>query len=280
MTIAKFIRRSILFFLVAFALLSVESLVSYFTKTYQKEVNGNEVYLSLKKAKAKKKVKLLIIGDSVGKQLYDNETYNGAIYSLACNQAISLAGQYILLEKFIENNKTSLPDEVIMIITAETFTNNLNQVFTFHYFLKPFYNQEFKPLLTATALTQIRKVPLYYLSQLPLILNTNWSPSYTAVSDTSYHFISPVSNNYLLKIKALCTANHLPLKLICPPIKTSRKQLNLDYAKNIREIAKTGLQNEFKDYFQNIRFLPDSLYIDKIHFKKQFIPVDLYHFSR
>lgn len=278
--IAKFIRRSILFFLVAFVLLSIESLVSYYKRTFENGVNGNEVYVSLHKARTKKKVKVLIIGDSVGKQLYDNETYNGDIYSLACNQAISLAGQYILLEKFIETNKSNLPDQVIMIITAETFTNNLNQVFTFHYFLKPFYNQEFKPLLTDAALTQIHKVPLYYLSQLPFILNTNWSPAYTVVPDTSYHFISPVSNNYLLKIKALCAANHLPFKLICPPIKSSRKQLNLDYAKNSIEIEKTGLKDEFTSYFKNFTYLPDSLYIDKIHFKKQYIPTDLYHLGR
>jgi archaellum component FlaF (FlaF/FlaG flagellin family) len=277
MLLKKFILRVLVFIAIAFFILSFETVYQYFDRSYEKTVNGNEVYVSVRKSKVKKKVKILIIGDSVGKQLYDNDTYNDDVYSLACNQAISLAGQYILLENFIENNRQNLPGEIILIITPGSFTNNLNQIYSFHYFLKPFYKAEYSALITDTCRTQIHKIPFYFLSQIPSVLNTNWSPAYLPDADTSYRFISPISNNYLLKIKALCVKNHLNLKFFCPPIKLSKKKLNLNYAKNTVEIERTGFKTEFASYFKNIVFFPDSLYKDHIHFKKQYIPTDYFH---
>jgi len=268
-----------LFSVVAFVLLSIESFYSYFTKAYESDVNGSEVYLSVHKSKVKKKVKILIIGDSVGEQLYNNETYNDDIYSLTCNQAVSMAGQYILLYNFIENNPESLPHTVLIIMSPVSFTNNLDQVFSFHYFLKPFYKKEYENQLTDTCLTQIHKIPLYFLSQMPFVLNTNWSPTYSPATDTTYKFISPVSCNYLLKIKELCSVKHILLRICCPPVKKSNRELNLRYATSVAEIRETGLEKEFGVYFNDIVFWPDSLYRDHIHFKKQYIPKDYYHLT-
>jgi hypothetical protein len=275
----KFVYRVFIFFIIAFVVLSAESWYTYFTKSYQETVNGNEVYLSIHKSKVKKKVKVLIIGDSVGKQLYDNITFNGDIYSLACNQSISMAGQYMLLKTFIDENRNQLPDSVIFIIYPGSFANNLDQVFSFHYFLKPFYNAQYKSMITDTCMARIHKIPYYYLSQLPYIVNTNWSPTYVKDENISYNFISPLSGNYLLKIKALCISNHLKMKLLSPPIRLSRKDITLALAKNEKEINSTGLTSEFQSYFKGAAFLPDSSYKDIMHFKKQYIPNDYYHLT-
>lgn len=275
----KFVYRVFIFFITALVILSAESLYSYFTKSYEKTVNGNEIYLSIHKSCVKKKVKVLIIGDSVGKQLYDNFTFNGDIYSLACNQSISMAGQYMLLKTFVDENQNQLPDSVIFIIYPGSLANNLNQVFSFHYFLKPFYNAQYKSMITDTCVARIHEIPFYYLSQLPFIVNTNWSPTYIANESISYNFISPISSDYLLKIKALCVSNHLKMKIVCPPIRLSRRNITLALAKNEKEISGTGLKSEFESYFKGVVFLPDSLYQDIMHFKKQYIPNDYYHLT-
>jgi archaellum component FlaF (FlaF/FlaG flagellin family) len=275
----KFVYRAFIFLIIAFMILSAESWYSYFTKSYEETVNGNEVYLSIHKSHAKKKVRVLIIGDSVGKQLYDNLTFNGDIYSLACNQSISMAGQYMLLKTFIDENRSQLPDSVVFIFYPGSLANNLDQVFSFHYFLKPFYNNQYKSMLTDTCIARIHKIPFYYLAQLPFIVNTNWSPTYIKDIDTSYNFISPISRNYLLKIKALCISNHLKIKIVCPPTRLSRRNITLALAKNEKEIRSTGLKSEFDSYFKEAVFLPDNLYKDLMHFKKQYIPNDYYHLT-
>jgi hypothetical protein len=276
MGIKRFLLRLLLFSLVAFPFVTFRSLYAYYTKSYESTVYGSEIYVSVKKSKVKKKVKILIIGDSIGKQLYDNDTYNNDIYSEACNQAISMAGYYILLKNFIENNKNELPGKVLLIITPETFTNNLDQVYSYHYFLKPFYKAEYKKYFTPVCYEQIRKIPFYYTSQSPFILNTNWSPTYNTKKDTSFRFISPVSHDYLIKIKSLCVDNHIAFGIYGPPVKMANKNEIVQYSKSVNEFEKSGLKNELTTYFKNIEFLPDSLFQDHIHFKKQYIPADYF----
>ena len=276
MSINKFVLRTLLFSVTTLIALLFDQ---FFTKTYQDTVIGREIYLSIHKSKVRKKVKVLIIGDSVAKQLYDNETYNGDVYSLASNQAISLVGQYILLKNFIDNNQNNLPVEIVLIYVPQSFRNNLDQIYSYNYFLKPFYKSEYESMITDTCRNQINKIPLYYLSQLPLVVNTNWSPTYVKHGDP-YPFISPLSSNYLLKIKELCLKNHLPIKLLCPPIKASMFARAVAFSKNDILLKKTGLGNEFASYIKGMVVMPDSLYQDDAHFQRQYIPSDYYHLAR
>lgn len=275
MSIALFIRRFLLFLVLAAPFITAQSLYTYFDKSYEQTVNGSEIYTSLHKSKVKKKVKVLIIGDSVGEQLYDNHTYNDEIYSLTTNQAISLAGYYILLKNFTDINSDSLPEQVILILHPETFTNNLDQKFTFHYFLKPFYKPENKPLLTTKCLEQIRKIPFNALSQFPFILNTNWAPDYQPGKDTTYRLISPISNDYIIKINKLCIQKHIAFKLYSPPVRSSSRNLIAKYASGQNECIQCNLTPEFQNYFKNIQYFSDTLFQDHIHFKKQYIPNDI-----
>lgn len=274
-----FIKRLFLFIAIALPLISAENLYGYFTRSYERTVSGDEEYVSINKSKLRKKVTVLIIGDSVGKQLYDNNTYNGDIYSEACNQAISLAGYFFLLNNFVKTNRGQLPPQVVLIITPETFRNDLDQIFTFHYFLKPFYKTEYQQEYTTACWTQVHKVPLYYLSQMPLIVNTDWAPKYTPPIDTSYNLISPISQGYLIKIRKLCESNHMRFSILCPPLKKSSKDKTLAFAKATGEFERCGLKNEFENYFKHIEYRADSLYKDHIHFKKQYIPIDYFKFD-
>ena len=269
-----FLLRVLLFIVIAFPIISFKSLYAYYTRSYQTKVNGAEVYLSVKKSKAKKKVKAFIIGDSAGKQVYDNEVYNDSVYSVACNQAISMAGFYMLLNNFFVANKNSLPEKVLLIITPQTLSNNLDQVYTFGYFLKPFYKDEYKKYFTKACKTQVEKVPLYFLSQAPFVLNSDWAPVYVPEQASSYQVVSPVSNDYLPMIKALCAKNNIPFEMYSPPVKEQNKTEVYKKASHVAEFKKCGMEQELKTYFSTIRFMPDSLFRDHVHFKKEHIPVD------
>jgi len=276
MGIKKFIYRFLLFCIIAFPVLTYNSLYAYYTRSYEFTVNGTEVYVSINKSNMRKKVKALIIGDSVGKQLYDNDTYNGDIFSLASNRAMSIAGYYILLKNFINHNQGQLPQSVYLLLTPSSFLNNLDQIFTFHYFLKPFYKSQNQAYFTPVCIQQIKKVPLYFTSQLPFVVNTNWSPEYHADKDTSYHIISPISHDYLIKISQLCDSNHIQLNILGTPVKMVYKKQTLAYAHYANEFKSCGLQNQLTSYFNHIQFMPDSVFFDDIHFKKEHIPKDYF----
>lgn len=273
MGIRKFIIKFSLFALIACPVLTFKNLLFYYTDLYKTTVFGNEIYLSLKKSKIKKKVKKLLIGDSVGNQLYDNKVYNDSIFSLTCNQAISMVGQYILLSNFIETNKENAPKEVILLITPNSFLNNLNQDLSYHYFLKPFYYQENEKYFDTLCNTQIKKIPYYFSSTIPFIRSSNWSPDFVEIKDSSYKVISPVSVDYIGKIKALCLSNNIKFTIAPTPVRYSRYKIIEEYSQT-SEVTPGYLTYDLKNYFNNIVFMPDGLFKDNSHFKIKNIPVD------
>lgn len=271
--IRRFIIRFLIFALISFPVLAFKNLYYYYTDLYKSSVFGPEIYRSIAKSKMKKKVKKLVMGDSVGDQLYDNKVYNDSIFSLSCNQAISMVGQYILLSNFIETNKVNLPEAVVLLITPDTFSNNLDQDLTYHYFLKPFYHKENEKYFDQLCQAQIKKIPYYYSCTIPFIRSSNWAPEYIEQKDSSYNFISPVSNDYLTKMKSLCKANNIKFSIDPTPVRSSRYGKILAYSKT-PEVTKSNLSSDLNSYFSKIVFMPDYLFKDHNHFKIKNIPND------
>jgi hypothetical protein len=235
-------------------------------------VAGSEIYISINKSKHKGKTKKLLIGDSVANQLFSNIKNNDTINSLACNRAISMAGHFLLLNNYL--NTGNQVDTVYMIFTPFSFLNNLDEVYTFHYFLKPFYTKEYMPLFTKTVHTQVHKIPFYYISKDPVILTSNWAPNFKSKDDINYTFLSPISVEYLSKIKDLRDKYKFKLIILPTPTRISNKPFVEKINKN--EITSTGLVNEFKDYFEKIIFIDDSNFMDNLHFKSKKEYVEYY----
>lgn len=258
----KFILKSLAFMLIVLIGTHIRHLI--YKGKYQQTVAGSEVYYSLFKSKQKKKTKKLLLGDSVGYQLFPNTTSNDQINSLACNQAISMVGQFVLLNNYI--NAGNKIDTVIMIFTPFSFMNNLNQIYTYHYFLKPFYKKEYLNLFSETVNKQIQKIPYVSVCRVPYILESNWAPEFKSKDEINYTFLSPISVEYLIKIKALAFKNHFRLIIIPPPTSFSKKLAIEKMNKN--EIVKNNLCNEFRDYFKRIKYLSDKNFSDGTHLKK------------
>lgn len=235
------------------------------TGEYKHTVAGSEIYYSIFKSKQKKKTKKILLGDSVGNQLFPNTTNNDTVNSLACNQSIGIIGHYILLNNYLKAG--NIVDTVFMIFRPFSFQNNLNQVFTYHYFLKPFYIDEYKSLFTKLVNEQIQKIPYSNFCRYPLILTSNWAPDFISKDSINYTFLSPVSIEYLLKIKELSIKHHFKILILPPPMSLIFKRDIEKMDKN--EIVKNNLGHEFEHYFENTFYLNDSLFIDGSHLKKK-----------
>ncbi len=230
---------------------------------YQNIVAGKEIYLAIKKSKQKTKYKKIIIGDSVADQLFPSSKGNDSVNSLATNQAIGLVGQFILLYNYLQSgNKV---DSVFLVYAPFSFMNNLDQVYTYHYFLKPFYTKSNKQFFTERVYQQIHKIPYYYLCHEPYIQTSNWAPEFICHDSITYNFLSPVSIEYLNKIKILSARYHFQFILIPTPTRISNKpEIELLHKS---EVLKTLLVKEFDAYLNNITYLEDSCFIDNVHLK-------------
>lgn len=266
------IRICIFFLIIAIIYIPFEWDILFSDKYIQRLDTGTQtVYHSIEKSKKKKKVKKLLIGDSTAEQLYNNYIYNDSIYSLACNQAITVVGQYFLLNNFIDANKDELPEEIIFLCNPCALLNNLDK-YTFPYFLKPFYNEEYKPLIDNYLMKRIKTIPLYFISQIPLIKTSDYTPAkFCFPKEEKFEGIfSPLTKDYLKKIELLCKNNNIKFRFEPSPVSKSLWDIlklpeNSDYP-----IDTLAVDN----YFQKVNYFEDSLFVDGFHFKQQYIPKD------
>jgi hypothetical protein len=256
----KFIIRSILLSIPLVALFYVKPLYLLYGKRYQRTVQGSEIYHSIDKSKRVNPSKRLIIGDSTAKQLFDNNDDNDTLNSLACNQCIGVVGHFFLLNNYLKTGNR--PDIVYMVYNPLSFVDNLDQVFTYHYFIKPFYTDEYKPLMTNTVLTQIDKIPCVCFAHYSFILTSNWAPN-IKLKPRNYTFLSPISIEYLCKIDSLSKRYHFKYYIIPPFMCTSNKTKIIKMNRN--EYTGYSFSDKFKDYFNRIIYLNDTCFRDSIH---------------
>lgn len=259
----SFLKNLILFILVAALAIQIIPVLLLFRDTYQRIVAGNEIYLSIRKSKQKHKFHKLLLGDSVARQLFPNNSDNDTLNSLACNQSIGMVGQYILLNNYIQAKNDI--DTVYMVFSPFSFINNLDQVYTYHYFIKPFYNSEYHDLFTTTVHNQIHKIPFTSISHVPLIFVSNWAPDFNSTDSNVFTLLSPISVEYLFKIKKLSEQYHFTLVFIPPPLSIQSKYTVAKMLQN--EIIPTGLSSEFNNYFNRIEYFDDSCFSDGHHLK-------------
>ena len=257
----NFIRKTVLFLLLSAVVIESVSTVLLLTKLYLINYPGNAIYLSIEKSKKKNKSKIVLLGDSVGRQIFSNKTNNDTINSLACNQAIGIVGQYLLLNNYLRaGNKI---DKVVMLFTPFSFSKNLDQVYTYRYFLKPFDNSDYNPLFTSAVKKQINKIPFRRFDQVPHIRITSWAPELNSTEKKKYSFLSPISKEYLAKIKQLSIQYNFKLNILPTPTNIEKKK-SID-AMNLDGIAEGDFNNEFKNYFTNIVYLDSTEFVDGTH---------------
>lgn len=229
-------------------------------KAYFPYFGGADVYRAILKSKKKVEIKKLIIGDSTANQIFDNREGDAHYYSLANNQAVGVCGQYLLLHNFLQAGNR--PEEVYMLFHPGSFSNNLNQTLTYHYFLKPFYRDEYKDQLSEYVVKQIEKIPFHEFSQLPLTIGAAWAPNIELDAEVDSLF-SPISIEYLAKMDSLREEYHFRLYLVPTLTAESKKHqiVRYDYA----VLAGTHMAKLLKIYSENIKCLPDDCFQDSVH---------------
>lgn len=258
----KFIKQIALFCLLSFVFVEVVSTLMLLTNIYLINYPGKEIYHSILKSKQKSNTRILILGDSVASQLFPNSYSNDSINSLACNQAIGVIGQFLLLNNYLESGNKI--DTLFLIYSPLSFQDNLNQIYTYHYFLKPFNHSEYSKYFTNTVYEQIDKIPYNKFSRLPHILITSWAPKFESEDkNDEYTFLSPISAEYLNKIKHLSIKFNFNLIIYPPPVSVNDKKFVENINQN--EITMNQLDNEFGKYFNKIVYLEDSLFSDGVH---------------
>ncbi|MEM7602466.1 MAG: hypothetical protein AAF357_13740 [Verrucomicrobiota bacterium] len=207
---------------------------------------------------------VLILGDSVARQLLDVVHRPGqGVISLACNQAIDLIGHYLLMENAMKANPSV--KRVYLVYNPFSFQNDLNHRYTYNYFLKPFYTQEFTPHFTGHAWHQIRAIPRHRFATFPPVRATFNTPRITEPPSRDSIWLSQTTLEYLGKMESLAAERSASFVLFAPPLRESFRPM---FMTQIETFRKTGYPHPLlAHYCDTLMFLPDTLYFDKLHFR-------------
>ena len=241
--------------------------IHYLEKHY---LLGGEIYTAIDCSNSKVgKGTVIVMGDSVAHQLYGVGRYREGIYSLACNQAISLAGQYVLLHNLLKHNRPALA-KVYLVMHPVSFRNDLDQVFVYNYFIKPFYLEENYRMFSEHTMNKVERVPLYFTCFLPLARMTNFTPDLTgydepvpsSAAEKKYR-MSFVSLEYLRRINAELSDAGIPFEVLAPVLNDEYRCYDSEDLK--KAIAANGLSAPFGGYFP-FRYLDRKRFVDPLHY--------------
>ena len=260
----RFAIRAIVFFaLLLCIVVALElSLARANRKTHGQFRIGEDVYQVLEDADAPHPhVTTVYLGDSVARQLFRMHTEpSPKLLYLPSNQAISLAGQYCLLQKVIA--RTPQLHHVYLFYTPRSWANNLDQIFTHDYFCGYFHSPalvwEIWTLQHDRQLTEahVGRMLLPNIMAENSYLNrsqSNYGVPIVPVDAASAHPLSHASLYFLNKMKSLCAQRQIVLKVLPCPCQGSPAQF--------AQVAPV--------YDAPVTYYPPDLFLaDQIHFKK------------
>ncbi len=264
----KLIRKSLLFILTGFIFLNVISRLIIDSKYFSKNISYNVSLMAVKKSKRKIASNVLILGDSVARQIFPVVMPN----SLAVNGAILMAGHYILAVNAIKKN----PNIKYVILMSAPFilSHDFNRKLTYNNFLKPFYtfgNLKYltslmKKKINGNILSHLALFPIFKLSPVPQIDFSNKS------SKKISPVFSEISIQYMKKLYNFLKKRRIELLIISPPICKKQRVLFLNWKYFKSQISERGLSHILRGYFDNIVYLDKGYFInDRIHLNVRYV---------
>lgn len=218
-----------------------------------------------------KKVKKLVLGDSVCASLYGN-CQDSVVYCLAATVAITPVGHYLLCANFLENNKEQLPEEVVLILNPLCWTNTMTGGLFYSTFTKNFFNDEFKNYLDKEEIDYLNDETFGKLCDYRWYQLTPYVPKLHNTQDKGIG-IAPIQYKYTMMLKDMCMRKGISFRLLSGPMRESLEE-EVESVKKSNELFANHL---FDGYFISIKYMPDDNFVDGLHLKRECIPNDYFN---
>ncbi|MEA3443652.1 MAG: hypothetical protein U9R19_02875 [Bacteroidota bacterium] len=275
----NFIIRGTVFFLLAFfgfGLIAHLRVSPMFIK-FKNEQKGGwiKVHERINRSKQKANFKRVYIGDSVGNQLFD---FDSTPNSFCSNAAVSLIGNYILIENLLASN--SQIEEIILVSVPNDIGWNFEQKLTFNNFVKPFLSFSNLNYIDDIVYDKLWEKPfswlyIFYAVKILPISDINFSDetetSVSYLEEIKLTTLSDIAVHYLKKLDALCKEKNIFLKIVSPPVPEHWSHDTNNWANMKTQIDSLGLNSVFLNYFDEINYYPDNYFSDGLHLSEQYI---------
>lgn len=287
-----------LFVSIIIFLLVLLEFLSYQSKDHFRHEVDYKVHLS--EYSTQKNIDTILLSDSVSYGPLSRYKLKPNILDLSSNQAISLAGNYFLLERYLKTHKA--PKEVYLFFIYDLFKNNLTSRLNYLYFTTVFtkkneqeelsrisrsevydklnyfnsrksnlkkYFKEFKP--------RIKKdfVDIYDLTVIQKKIKTAVYQGRTKIYANAK--LTPFANHFLKKIIKLCQYHNIKLTLVVEPMPENHhiKFINSALYQYLLEQSKNKLctLKDSNDYYTfEVEHFRDTIHLSG-NFQKKYLSI-------
>ncbi len=283
----RFAGKTVLFlcmFFVLLAVLDVLSLVppfrgwfAYLTESSDYYAGSqDEVALYFDRIRSEGDYTKLIVGDSVCNQMFNNlQEINDDYCIVGNNRALTLAGQYLLVQEFLKLHEGVT--DVYVIVGLDALQADIDVTYGYAYVMIPFSRERLLQNLDEKTLSEVRDRFGTLFVQRPVVMmianssvNRKLYMSYIKEHEQQVPFtgeilLSDLAAEYLVRIRDLCEAYGTTLHLLPDPL--AEVDYRHDQARGLqKDFADRGLDELFPDYFDEIVYYPEEQFHDGIHF--------------
>lgn len=233
---------------------------------------GDEVYNAIEYSEKNSGYKKVVLGDSVAKQLFVPGTaYKNEYYSLTANRVIGLAGQYLLLKNYLENNPQT--EEVVIMLLPSSVQQDFNDKLTYSYFVLPFFSY-YRYFMTDKSVKVIEdnygifsnSEVLFMMTRSALLRNLYQ----TYVMDVSDMESTDSWKEYMVKIQEMCDEKGINVKWRSSPLSDTEESHQKEETL-IKNCGETEMAILTDDYFNSIKYYDEKNMRDGIHFYDDYV---------
>jgi hypothetical protein len=260
----RFFLRLAFFLGTSFVLINIVAAIYGALSRSRYEREGSETYEAIHRAETPSTAANVILGDSVSYQLLMGVDLPNTL-NLSCNQAVSVCGQFLLAQEALAHDPAV--KRVTLAYQPFSFTNDLNQKYTFNYFVKPFWVQpRMRRGMDDLVLRLLLHKPQFQLMVLPMFRYTDLlsSTDYSRSPPLTYAYLSGLSVDYLRRLSGLCREHGIGLRIVSTPISQTS---GYDESVFLREVSDAHLGAIFAGYTTTIRRVDPDMLLDNVHFK-------------
>lgn len=256
--------------------------VGYYAVKRSERAVAFEVYDAIALSEQKTNYHTLILGDSVARQFFhpDQQEESDEICYMATNQAIMPLGNYILLEKFLENNPQL--ETVYYAARPDSLESGVDFYYTYSYFVTPFYeenNFQYMEEETRKGIETIfggfcskNEFAKWVIAKYPKLQQDYLDLCKTVFQqrrrfDEDYE-MPDTSTFYLQEMKMLCERNGIEFHLASVPLP---ERDDFDFEEWRGRMTEVGMEELFTEYMQGIEYVSQGEFVDGVHLKAEFV---------
>lgn len=227
----------------------------------------------------------LIIGDSVCHQIFNGlQEYNEEYCIVGSNAAITIAGQYILAELFLESHENV--SDIYLIILPSALQSTIDTQYGYQYTVMPFVETDTLQYLDENTIRQMESVygKLFMDCKVVWLIDRSGFNRKVYLNQLAQNvklksegYVSNISVQYIEKMKTLCESKGVTLHFLPGPFMDTEQQHELVDERIRKAYGETVLQEYFPDFLDQVWFYPEEQFRDGIHFGGDYANQQVYN---